>query len=52
MRRQDVADLSALQVRQTPGFFVNGAALRDFGVAQLKALVEQEIKKVKAAAPT
>jgi len=32
----------------TPGFFVNGAPLRDFGEAQLRALVDQEIKKVKA----
>ena len=32
----------------TPGFFVNGTPLRDFGEAQLRALVDQEIKKVKA----
>ena len=46
--RQDVADMKALKVDKTPGFFVNGTPLRDFGVAQLKALVEQELQKVKA----
>jgi protein-disulfide isomerase len=43
--RQDVADMRALKVDRTPGFFVNGTPLREFGEAQLKALVEQEIKK-------
>jgi hypothetical protein len=37
-----------LKVDRTPGFFVNGTPLRDFGEAQLRALVDQEIKKVKA----
>ena len=46
--RQDVADMTALKVDRTPGFFVNGTPLRDFGEAQLKALVDQEIKKLKA----
>lgn len=46
--RQDIADMQALKVNQTPGFFVNGTPLRDFGEAQLKALVDQEIAKVKA----
>lgn len=46
--RQDVADMQALKVDRTPGFFVNGTPLRDFGEAQLKALVEQELKKVGA----
>lgn len=45
---QDVADMQTLKVDKTPGFFVNGTPLRDFGHEQLKALVEQEIKKVKA----
>jgi len=31
--RQDVADMTALKVDKTPGFFVNGTPLRDFGVA-------------------
>ena len=43
--RQDVADMQALKVDRTPGFFVNGTPLREFGEAQLKALVEQEHKK-------
>ena len=45
---QDIADMKALKVDRTPGFFVNGTPLRDFGEAQLRALVDQEIQKVKA----
>lgn len=45
---QDIADMKALKVDRTPGFFVNGTPLRDFGEAQLRALVDQEIKKVEA----
>lgn len=46
--RQDVADMQALQVRATPGFFVNGRPLRDFGAPQLKALIDEELQKVAA----
>lgn len=46
--RQDIADMQALRVTRTPGFFVNGTPLREFGEAQLKSLVEQELKKTKA----
>lgn len=46
--RQDVADMQSLKVDRTPGFFVNGTPLREFGEAQLKALVDQEIKKAGA----
>jgi protein-disulfide isomerase len=46
--QQDVADMKALKVSATPGFFVNGTPLRDFGEAELKALVSQEIAKAKA----
>lgn len=46
--RQDVADMQALKVDRTSGFFVNGTPLREFGEAQLKALVEQELKKAGA----
>lgn len=46
--RQDTADMKALKVMATPGFFVNGTPLRDFGAAQLKALVDEELKKQKA----
>ncbi len=45
---QDTADMKALKVDKTPGFFVNGAPLVEFGVAQLKSLVEQEIRKTKS----
>ena len=46
--RQDIGDMQALQVNRTPGFFVNGTPLREFGDVQLKALVEQELKKAGA----
>lgn len=46
--RQDVADMKALKVDRTPGFFVNGTPLLDFGESQLKSLVDQELKKLKA----
>ncbi|PXW96984.1 protein-disulfide isomerase [Sphaerotilus hippei] len=46
--RQDIADMQTLKVDRTPGFFVNGTPLRDFGEAQLRALVEQELKKAGA----
>lgn len=46
--RQDIADMQALKVTGTPGFFVNGTPLRDFGEAQLKALVAQELARQKA----
>jgi len=48
MLRQDIADMQALKVDRTPGFFVNGTPLREFGEAQLKTLVEQELKKAGA----
>ena len=46
--RQDTADMKALKVTATPGFFVNGTPLREFGAEQLKSLVAEEIKKQKA----
>jgi protein-disulfide isomerase len=46
--RQDIADMQALKVDRTPGFFVNGTPLREFGEAQLKALVDEETRKIKA----
>ena len=45
--RQDMADMKSLNVRQTPSFFVNGTPLLSFGEAQLKALVAQELGKVR-----
>ena len=42
---QDMADGKALKVNKTPGFFVNGKPLTDFGVDQLKALVGKEVSQ-------
>jgi len=42
---QDLADAKTLNVRKTPGFFVNGKPLQKFGYNQLKELVASEIKK-------
>lgn len=41
---QDVADGKTLQVTKTPGYFVNGKPLLDFGWDQLKALVASELR--------
>lgn len=45
---QDTADAAALKVTKTPGFFVNGKPLVDFGADQLKALVGQEVRSAYA----
>lgn len=45
--RQDVADMHRLNVRQTPGFFVNGVPLVEFGEQQLKALVAQQLQRTR-----
>lgn len=42
---QDLADAKTLNVRKTPGFFVNGKPLSRFGYQQLKELVDYEINK-------
>jgi len=34
-------------IERTPGFLVNGTPLREFGQAQLKALVAQELARPK-----
>ena len=44
--KQDLADAKTLNVRKTPGYFVNGKPLRTFGYAQLKKLVEAEIDEM------
>ena len=44
--QQDIADMKTLGVRATPGFFVNGRPLTDFGAVQLRALVDAELAKV------
>ena len=41
---QDIADGRQLQVTKTPGFFVNGKPLVQFGSKQLQQLVESEIR--------
>ncbi|CAN5439621.1 hypothetical protein BH10PSE16_BH10PSE16_10400 [soil metagenome] len=42
--RQDLADMMALKVDKTQGFFVNGRPLEDFGNEQLKALIQEEVR--------
>lgn len=41
---QDMADAKTLNVRKTPGYFVNGKPLVNFGYKQLQQLVEAELK--------
>jgi protein-disulfide isomerase len=43
--QQDLADAKTLNVRKTPGFFVNGKPLPRFGYKQLQELVESEVNK-------
>ena len=40
---QDMADIRAVGVRQTPTFFVNGKPLPSFGARQLQELVRGEV---------
>lgn len=42
--RQDLADMMALKVDKTPGFFVNGRPLEVFGDEPLKTLVQEEVR--------
>lgn len=42
--QQDMADARTLSVTKTPGFFVNGKPLVNFGYEQLQALVEGELR--------
>lgn len=41
---QDMTDLRAAGVRQTPTFFVNGKPLPSFGIRQLQELVRAEVE--------
>lgn len=41
--QQDMQDAQQLNVRKTPGFFVNGKPLVQFGYQQLQQLVESEV---------
>lgn len=45
--KQDIEDLTALQVTRTPTFFVNGRSLPSFGPEQLAGLVAEEVAKAK-----
>lgn len=43
--RQDLADARQLQVTKTPGYFVNGRPLVQFGYEPLQQLVEDEVAR-------
>ncbi|HMB15592.1 MAG TPA: thioredoxin domain-containing protein [Pelovirga sp.] len=40
---QDMADVKALNVQKTPGYFVNGKPLQTFGYRQLQSLIQTEL---------
>ena len=40
---QDMADVKALNVQKTPGYFVNGKPLQTFGYRQLGQLIQSEL---------
>lgn len=40
---QDMADVKALNVQKTPGYFVNGKPLQNFGSRQLYQLIKEEL---------
>lgn len=40
---QDLADAKTLNVQKTPGYFVNGKPLQDFGYKQLYRLIQTEL---------
>ncbi len=40
---QDMADVKALNVKKTPGYFVNGKPLQVFGYQQLHQLIQSEL---------
>ena len=44
---QDMADASAVQVRMTPTFFVNGKPLPSFGTEPLRELVRSEVERAR-----
>lgn len=41
---QDMADVKALNVQKTPGYFVNGKPLQTFGYRQLHDLIQAELQ--------
>ena len=40
---QDMADVKTLNVQKTPGYFVNGRPLQQFGYKQLQRLIQSEL---------
>lgn len=40
---QDMADVKTLNVQKTPGYFVNGKPLQQFGYKQLQQLIQSEL---------
>ena len=42
--QQDLADAKTLNVQKTPGSFVNGKPLQEFGYQQLQYLIESELR--------
>jgi len=42
---QDMADVKALNVQKTPGYFVNGRPLQTFGYKQLHQLIKSELDR-------
>jgi protein-disulfide isomerase len=47
--KQDIADLTALKIRATPTFFVNGQPLQSFGPRQLYEAVLNELQRLQNA---
>lgn len=47
--KQDMSDLNALQVTQTPTFYINGQVLKTFGEAPLRDAVKQALEAQAAA---
>ena len=43
--RQDLEDARTLNVKQTPGFLVNGKPLQEFGLENLEDLIKSELNK-------
>jgi len=42
---QDIADGKVLGATKTPSYYVNGKPLQQFGLRQLKELINQELNK-------
>jgi len=42
---QDIADGKILKANKTPAYYVNGRPLQEFGIVQLKELIEEELNK-------